>query len=520
MTSENTNKFIVKSKRIHGENTFDYGQTEYVVTTKVVWLKCNECNLAFKVRPDKHLSLDRKKGCPACKKLRPNPRSLTTEEFVKRAIAIYGPNRYRYSNPYIGTHVRIEIECVKHHTLFIQTPFNHLQNHEGCKKCCKEATFERNRLKPLEKAKSAAPEIILEEILTMNCGEHGPFDSTIKKLKKFSIACPACRKIVNRKKQMEENGQKFIIAAMEKFGDRYDYSKAIYTYCNAPVCIICPEHGEFFHTPKYHLQGNPCSKCSAEERRLIPYIKKLRGSRKSTSVFIQQSIEKHGNIYDYSKTLYIGSKMNVCIICPEHGEFFQKPNSHLSGRGCNECGIARRAITQTKTLNEFVEEASKVHDGKYSYAKTEYIIGAEKVCIICPKHGEFWQKPVVHVQGFGCKGCNETRGENAIRKYLKNSGIIFEPQQRFAECKHINTLPFDFAVFDKNKNLVALIEFQGRQHYCSIEIFGGDVNLEVVQRNDAIKRKYCLDNNIPLLAIPYTELKKVPVMLSEFFNGI
>lgn len=30
----------------------------------------------------------------------------------------------------------------------------------------------------------------------------------------------------------------------------------------------------------------------------------------------------HGNRYDYSKVDYVNSGTKVCIICPEHGEFW------------------------------------------------------------------------------------------------------------------------------------------------------------------------------------------------------
>ena len=55
--------------------------------------------------------------------------------------------------------------------------------------------------------------------------------------------------------------------------------------------------------------------------------------------------------------------------------------------------------------NDFIEKAKKVHIDKYDYSKVEYINSQTKVCIICPKHGEFWQKPNGHLQGRGCPIC-------------------------------------------------------------------------------------------------------------------
>lgn len=59
--------------------------------------------------------------------------------------------------------------------------------------------------------------------------------------------------------------------------------------------------------------------------------------RKNTESFIEEARKIHGNKYDYSKVNYINSYTKVCIICPEHGEFYQRPSDHIKGRGCPIC---------------------------------------------------------------------------------------------------------------------------------------------------------------------------------------
>ena len=73
--------------------------------------------------------------------------------------------------------------------------------------------------------------------------------------------------------------------------------------------------------------------------------------------------------------------------------------------------------------------------------------------------------------------------------------------KRFKQCKNKRQLPFDFYLPDYN----ICIEFDGRQHYKSIEYFGGEKHLEYVQYNDKIKTEYCLNNNINLIRIKYDE---------------
>jgi len=59
-------------------------------------------------------------------------------------------------------------------------------------------------------------------------------------------------------------------------------------------------------------------------------------------LFISKALKVHGDKYDYSKAQYINSKTKVCIICPEHGEFWQTPDKHVNAiQGCYFCGVIK-----------------------------------------------------------------------------------------------------------------------------------------------------------------------------------
>ena len=107
-----------------------------------------------------------------------------------------------------------------------------------------------------------------------------------------------------RKKTTEE----FISGAREKHGDKYDYSKVEYDGNKKEVKIICPEHGEFKQSPKSHLRGANCNKCSGTYRY-------------TTKEWVIEATKKHGDKYNYSKVKYVNSKTAVNIICPKHGQF-------------------------------------------------------------------------------------------------------------------------------------------------------------------------------------------------------
>ena len=200
----------------------------------------------------------------------------------------------------------------------------------------------------------------------------------------------------------KKTNSEFIEEARRIHGDKYDYSKVEYKNADEKVCIICPEHGEFWQSPYKHLNGQGCPTCA--------------GKNKTVSDFITKARSVHGDRYDYSKVKYEAAHKKVCIICPEHGEFWQTPSGHLSGRRCPKCA---KTYMDTKF---FIEKAKKIHGNKYDYSKTEYVKDKVKVCIICPEHGEFWQDPSSHLSGCGCPKCGGS-------KKLSNEEFIAKSQQ-------------------------------------------------------------------------------------------
>ena len=147
----------------------------------------------------------------------------------------------------------------------------------------------------------------------------------------------------------------FIEKARQIHNDKYDYSKVNYVNSRTKVCIICPTHGEFWQTPHNHLKGYGCAECGKEKSHL-PKI--------TTEDFISKSKERHGNKYDYSKAYYKTWDAKVCIICPEHGEFWQTPSNHINGSGCPKCANEKRKNALLKDTKLFVDVATLVHDGK------------------------------------------------------------------------------------------------------------------------------------------------------------
>lgn len=128
-------------------------------------------------------------------------------------------------------------------------------------------------------------------------------------------------------------------------------------------------------------------------------------TRKSTKQFISEAKNLHACKYNYTKVKYLNCMTKVCIICPEHGDFWMSPNAHLAGQGCPVCGRICASNKKRIKQEDVIEEARRVHGDKYDYSKVEYKRKDREICIICPQHGEFWQIPTSHLRGCGCPKC-------------------------------------------------------------------------------------------------------------------
>lgn len=387
---------------------------------------------------------------------------LTTEKFIEKAKEIHG-NKYDYSKVvYKNAHDKVCIICPEHGEFWIQ-PYSHL-NGRGCKKCG-----------------------------NLNKGS-------------------------NKKITQEE----FIEKAKQIHGEKYDYSKVVYAGSKNKVCIICPEHGEFWQKPVYHT----FNKCGCPKCGLKSNADKNKQNRQSFEDFVKKAREIHGDKYNYTKSEYINRKTKVCIICPEHGEFWQTPNNHITQKqGCPKCGIKRRADKKRLSKEEFVSKAIEIHGDKYDYSKVEYIDCMKKVCIIChekdkngKEHGEFWQTPNNHLKGNGCPKCKESKGEREIREMLEDKNIDYIQEKSFDWLKYDGSMFLDFYLPKYN----SAIEFQGIHHFIPTDFSGKGAEfakskLKAQRERDKEKKKLCEKHNIKIYYITYNEkvVKKMQIILEN-----
>ena len=272
-----------------------------------------------------------------------------------------------------------------------------------------------------------------------------------------------------------------------------DYSKVEYKNNRTNVIIIDheldengKEYGEFEVTPSNHLKGH----CHPKKRGKRISLKK----RYTTEKIIEMFKEKHKNEkLDYSLVEYKGMDIPVTIICNEldengepYGKFEQTPRIHL--KGCTHQKLSRNRVSMKirKDTEYFIKRAKEIHGDKYDYSKVNYIKNDIEVCIICPKHGEFYITPENFYAKKGCPRCGHhlSYNEDEISIFLSKYVDIKKNDRSVLNGKEID-------IFIPSKNIG--IEYNGLRWHS--ELFGKDKNYHLD------KTEICENKGVKLLQI-------------------
>jgi very-short-patch-repair endonuclease/glutaredoxin len=131
-----------------------------------------------------------------------------------------------------------------------------------------------------------------------------------------------------------------------------------------------------------------------------------RTRRLDLGTFLERATRIHGDTYLYGKAVVYGSRSRVTITCRMHGDFIQRADGHLEGKGCLLCGHAKKASRFPENTNDFIAKAKVVHGDTYDYSLVEYKGSTQKVTVICRLHGQFDIRADVHTwQKSGCPSC-------------------------------------------------------------------------------------------------------------------
>lgn len=362
--------------------------------------------------------------------------------------------------------------------------------------------------------------------------------------------------------------QDYLEKANKVWNNKYDYSKFEWKGVGSKVCIICPEHGEFWQLPNNHLKGEcGCLECRGKSKDFKPI--------QCLDDVITQAKQKFGDKFDFSESVWGGSRNHLKIICPEHGEFSTYPRQFLLNKcGCPECNSGRKYTTEEYikaakkfhqdwdydyskvvykkstepveiickkhgsffpiasnflsggcncikcvqdsyrlTKEEFIKRAKEIHGDYYNYDKVNYVNQITPITITCPKHGDFEQLPGNHLKGCNCKKCARenlvpSHGEELVQKILNKYNISYKVQYEIKTKKlarNSNIIIVDIAL--KHNNKVYFIEYNGKQHYEYIPFFfKTQEDFQAQLRRDQLLREICEKNSdkVTLIEIKYT----------------
>lgn len=404
----------------------------------------------------------------------------------------------------------------------------------------------------IDRAKNSNPHLDFSKAIYVNskskiiviCPKHGKFVVTANSCFK-KITCPKC--------DLEDRKNNFIKKAKKIHGDKYDYSKVNYTANKKAVEIICPVHGSFMQTPSDHLKGWGCSKCSKKYK-------------PTTEEWVDSVKDLYGGKYDLSKVIYKDNKTPIEVICPEHGSFYPIPNNYKKGvSGCPLCNDKLKHDRFSKTTEQFILEAKKIHGDKYDYSKVDYYDKVTPVTIICSIHGEFMQQPCTHLQGSNCPKCSleKKAAEQRITKsdFINRANSIHDNFYDYCKSDFLNTSDKTCIICPehgefwqfvsnhlrgggcpkcRNKNQTKLynriveyfpnykveyekhlpwlglqsldiyipainvgIEYDGLQHYQPVDVFGGESTFVATVKRDEMKNQKCKENGCKLFRMKY-----------------
>jgi hypothetical protein len=347
-------------------------------------------------------------------------------------------------------------------------------------------------------------------IICINCSEEDEKEYIFEQRSHDHLDGHGCSKCVGGVSYTTEQWKQ---KASKVHGNKYDYSKTLYTKGKENIEIICKVHGRFFQTASMHLQGYGCSKCSGKYNY-------------TSDEWKEKAKEVHEGKFNYDKTNYTRSHERVTITCSEGHEFSQLPYIHLQRSGCSKC-----SGKYNYTSDEWKEKAKEVHEGKFNYDKTNYTRSHERVTITCLDHGDFQQLPYHHLRGHGCINCIDTRVSKVQIEWLNfleyETKLTIEHAKNTGEHK-IKDSRYLADGYNEQHNIV--FEFNGcYYHGCPNCFERDDLNTKTkktfgeLYEKTQIKQEYVINKGYKYIEIwecDWNEIKISTELKNIYINNI
>lgn len=202
---------------------------------------------------------------------------------------------------------------------------------------------------------------------------------------------------------------------------------------------------------------------------------------------------------------YKGRTVGVKMLCTNHNvETFNTPSNIINGQGCYYCGVEKLSEMHKTPKDVFVEKIHNKHPNLCLVG--EYDGVTSLVTVHCSNCDRDFSGIANNILQSGCRMCNSNTTESKVGDILNNHNIDYTTQYSFDDCRDIRPLPFDYYLPEYN----IVVEYDGEGHYMPVN-FGGmsdedaEKHFTYIKRHDDMKNKYCEENNIHIIRIPYWE---------------
>jgi hypothetical protein len=194
-----------------------------------------------------------------------------------------------------------------------------------------------------------------------------------------------------------------------------------------------------------------------------------------TVEFVKRANFKFDFKFDYSKSVYLGMKIPMEIICPIHGSFHQTPDTHLNKgncgcpkcrsefivKSCKERDYSTREY-KTNSKDEFLSKCLVKYGDKFVINLDEFerTTMDGTISVNCSLHGVFYIRPVKFLEKQNKHGCPKCNKEHKIKsKSISYSKFV----DRASKCHNYK---YTYPLYDKNytgitSKIEAICKFHG-----------------------------------------------------------
>ena len=499
MRRKTHDEFVREVYELHGDKyTILSG---YIGSDKKVDFSHDECGNKFSMLAS---SFSRGKRCPKCARvIVGNKLRKTRESFEEDLLKIVGKD-YKLTGGYNGSSEKTEFMHVACGRKYLVKP-NAILGGNRCPKCSVTSkltrdVFEKEVLDLTNGDYLLVGDVngstVNTKIMHLKCGATFEMQPISFKSGNRCRVCSAKDRGIRMRKMPEEFNEEVLALtngeylAVEPYKTAVDKIEMLHVTCGNRYKV----------KPNIFLGGRRCPKCAGNMKRTKEeFMNEVRSVVGSEYIF-------YGSYINYS------TKMNVIhTTCGNNYEV--APTTFVQGKRCAICSAKRAGEKKTKTTKMFEAEVGEVFGDNYQIL-SKYV-GVTKNILI--KHlecnHEWISTPDRFIRSFGCPKCNSSKGESKIASILDRFGVAYKIQHIFKDCKHIKPLPFDFYVYNNKAKLI--IEYDGEQHFSPTKFNNSHdddkaiKNYESQVLRDNIKNDFCIENDIPLLRIPYWDIDDI-----------